>query len=144
MHNLAEGSKHESVESALRSAFRKVDEEVQNIVHWSFQGNPFAYKNTFFVAALVQSLHCFPVVPGSTACAVVIHENISNGTRSIISANVGDSRAILSRNGAAIELTKVKTFAAECCIILLCCCVTNPFVSPSRITNQMMTMNENE
>ncbi|KAL7490150.1 hypothetical protein ACHAW6_015898 [Cyclotella cf. meneghiniana] len=106
MHNLAEGSKHESVESALRSAFRKVDEEVQNIVHWSFQGNPFAYKNTFFVAALVQSLHCFPVVPGSTACAVVIHENISNGTRSIISANVGDSRAILSRNGAAIELTK--------------------------------------
>ncbi|KAL3804899.1 hypothetical protein HJC23_006671 [Cyclotella cryptica] len=82
MHNLAEGDEQfeSAVSSALRSAFRKVDKEVQSIVHWSFQG--------------------------STACAVVIQENIASGTRSIISANVGDSRAVLSRNGTAIELTK--------------------------------------
>ena len=68
------------VASALRAAFDKVDSEVCRIGHWSFQG--------------------------STALAVVIHENIDNGTRSIVSANVGDSRAVLSRNGIAIDLTK--------------------------------------
>jgi serine/threonine protein phosphatase PrpC len=42
---------------------------------------------------------------GSTAVAVVLHEN-PGGYRTLISANVGDSRAILSRNGKAIDLTK--------------------------------------
>lgn len=42
---------------------------------------------------------------GSTAVAVVIHEN-PGGYRTLISANVGDSRAILSRNGKAVDLTK--------------------------------------
>jgi hypothetical protein len=53
MHNLAEGNKHESVESALRSAMRKVDKEVQNIVHWSFQGNSFDYKNTSLITCII-------------------------------------------------------------------------------------------
>lgn len=66
--------------TALETAFDKVDSEVGNISHWSFQG--------------------------STALAVVIHENIVNGTRSIVSANLGDSRAVLSRNRIAIDLTK--------------------------------------
>jgi len=42
---------------------------------------------------------------GSTAVAVVLHEN-PGGFRTLISANVGDSRAILSRSGKAIDLTK--------------------------------------
>ena len=67
------------VSSALRVAFDKVDNEVGSISHWSFQG--------------------------STALAVVIYENF-DGSRSIVSANVGDSRAILSRNRVALDLTK--------------------------------------
>jgi serine/threonine protein phosphatase PrpC len=42
---------------------------------------------------------------GSTAVAVALHESDS-GTRTLISANVGDSRAILSRRGQAIDLTR--------------------------------------
>ena len=71
------------VASALVTAFDKVDNEVGSISHWSFQG--------------------------STALAVVIHENSNNDgatTRSIVAANVGDSRAILSRGRVAIDLTK--------------------------------------
>jgi serine/threonine protein phosphatase PrpC len=42
---------------------------------------------------------------GSTAVAVILHEN-PGGYRTMISANVGDSRAILCRNGKAMDLTK--------------------------------------
>ena len=68
-----------TVASALETAFEKVDSEVGSISHWSFQG--------------------------STALAVVVHEN-SNHTRSITCANVGDSRAVLSHNRIAIDLSK--------------------------------------
>jgi hypothetical protein len=47
---------------------------------------------------------------GSTACAVVIDQNNLSGIRSIVSANLGDSRAILNRNGTAIDLTEVKQY----------------------------------
>jgi serine/threonine protein phosphatase PrpC len=82
-------------EDAMRSALEKVDREVQRIVHWSYQG--------------------------STSVAAWIHEEKSSvandsvdGTSSqpsspqhtIITANVGDSRAILSRNASAIDLTR--------------------------------------
>jgi len=40
---------------------------------------------------------------GSTAVAVLLHE--SDGQRTLVSANLGDSRAILSRNGTAVDLT---------------------------------------
>lgn len=68
------------VASALEAAFEKVDNEVGSISHWSFTG--------------------------STALAVVIHENTINESHYITVANVGDSRAVLSRNGKAIDLTK--------------------------------------
>ena len=65
--------------SAICAAFDKVDNEVQDISHWSYQG--------------------------STALAVIIQQNV-DGTRTIISANVGDSRAILGQNKQAIDLTR--------------------------------------
>jgi len=91
--NLSESSKsaiptapsvHASVE-ALRTAFEKVDAEVNRISHWSYQG--------------------------STAVAVMTHEGSveSDGfiQRTLIAANVGDSRAILcSRDGAIVKLTR--------------------------------------
>lgn len=68
-----------AIASAVCAAFEKIDNEVQDISHWSFQG--------------------------STGLAVVIHTNI-DGTRTIISGNVGDSRAILGRRKTAIDLTR--------------------------------------
>jgi serine/threonine protein phosphatase PrpC len=63
---------------ALRTAFRNIDQEVLRVNRWSFQG--------------------------TTAVAVVIHDQ--GGTRRhIISVNIGDSRAVLSRRGIAIDLT---------------------------------------
>lgn len=41
---------------------------------------------------------------GSTAVAIFLHDNEA-GYRTVMSANVGDSRAILSRGGQAIDLT---------------------------------------
>jgi len=42
---------------------------------------------------------------GSTAVAVALHEE-PDGTRTLVSANVGDSRAVLSRRGRAVDLTR--------------------------------------
>jgi serine/threonine protein phosphatase PrpC len=42
---------------------------------------------------------------GSTSVAVVVHES-EDGHRTLLSANVGDSRAILSRNKKAVDLTR--------------------------------------
>ena len=67
------------IASAVCAAFEKIDNEVLQIGHWSFQG--------------------------STGCAVVIHKNV-DGTRTIISGNVGDSRAILGQHKQAIDLTR--------------------------------------
>lgn len=65
---------------ALKAAFEKIDAEVQKISHWSYQG--------------------------STAVAVKLHKMVSSNNTVLISANVGDSRAVLCRAGRAIELTK--------------------------------------
>lgn len=84
-------------EAALASALDKIDLEVQRISHWSYQG--------------------------STAVAIWIHENRQPATvgvddtsapegdnsenrRTIIAANIGDSRAVLCRNNTAWELTR--------------------------------------
>eukprot|EP00521_Asterionellopsis_glacialis_P009221 CAMPEP_0195288292 /NCGR_PEP_ID=MMETSP0707-20130614/5015_1 /TAXON_ID=33640 /ORGANISM="Asterionellopsis glacialis, Strain CCMP134" /LENGTH=489 /DNA_ID=CAMNT_0040348143 /DNA_START=292 /DNA_END=1761 /DNA_ORIENTATION=+ len=73
-------------EQALKQALDKVDGEVQRISHWSYQG--------------------------STAVAVWVHEEKRESAssdpprRTILAANVGDSRAVLSRAGAAMDLTR--------------------------------------
>ena len=74
-----------AVINALQTAFEKVDAEVNRISHWSYQG--------------------------STAVAVMIHEGVVDEDgllqRTLISANVGDSRAILcKRDGTVVQLTR--------------------------------------
>jgi serine/threonine protein phosphatase PrpC len=76
--------------TALHMALEKVDNEVQRINHWSFQG--------------------------STAVAVWIHEKQTEGgepNRTLVTANIGDSRAVLSRNGEAVQLTVDHTPLSE-------------------------------
>lgn len=65
--------------AALRSAFHQVEDDV-------LQDDTLKYQ-------------------GSTAVAVVLHES-EEGHRTLLSANVGDSRAILSRRGRALDLTR--------------------------------------
>jgi len=65
--------------TALRRAFEQVDREVCAMDHMSHQG--------------------------STAVAVSMHEE-KDGRRFLLSANVGDSRAVLCRNGGAVDLTR--------------------------------------
>lgn len=64
-------------EYALKKALDKVDREVQRVSHWSFQG--------------------------STAVALWIYSDLT--TRTVLAANIGDSRAVLSRNRKAFSLT---------------------------------------
>ncbi len=64
---------------ALNKAFSQVDREIERNEKLAYQG--------------------------STAVAVAIHEG-TNGYRTLVSGNVGDSRAILSRRGKAVDLTR--------------------------------------
>lgn len=64
---------------ALRVSFQEVEEEV-------LKQNDYQYQ-------------------GSTAVAVWVHEDGDKG-RTLISANIGDSRAVMSQKGLAVELTK--------------------------------------
>lgn len=65
---------------------------------------------------------------GSTAVVVVVHADetpqakAANGGKaktSIISANVGDSRAVLSRRGRAVDLTEARS-GFVCCVCVVC------------------------
>lgn len=69
----------EEATEALQKAFKRVDDEVMQVKHWSYQG--------------------------STAVVVLLHRD-PEGRRHIVTANVGDSRAVLSRRGRAIDLTQ--------------------------------------
>jgi serine/threonine protein phosphatase PrpC len=68
-----------AVANALRDSFNQVDEEILANDEYEYQG--------------------------STAVAVVLHE-ANDGTRTLLSANIGDSRGILSRDGKAVDLTR--------------------------------------
>ncbi|GMH92623.1 hypothetical protein TL16_g12402 [Triparma laevis f. inornata] len=69
----------EEVVEALKDSFKEVDSEVQSVKKWSYQG--------------------------STAVVCYMHDDEETGEVTIVSANVGDSRAVLSRGGKAKDLT---------------------------------------
>jgi len=79
---------------ALRIAFERVDAEVQKIRHWSYQGST-------AVAVLIHE--SFP--EESSDGAPPTQQGAGRSKSTIISANVGDSRAILSRRRRALDLT---------------------------------------
>lgn len=68
-----------TVAAALKASFDQVDKEILNNDEYEYQG--------------------------STAVATLLHE-ANDGTRTLLSANIGDSRGILSRKGRAIDLTR--------------------------------------
>lgn len=68
-----------AVAAALKESFDQVDKEVLHNDEYEYQG--------------------------STAVATLLHE-ANDGTRTLLSANIGDSRGVLSRNGMAIDLTR--------------------------------------
>lgn len=70
----------EKTVSSIRKAFEQIDQEVLETDKLQYQG--------------------------STAVAVYLHHDETTGQQTLISANVGDSRAILSKSGVAIDLTR--------------------------------------
>ncbi len=97
-------------QTALEAALEKVDREVQRISHWSYQGS----------TAVVIWIHedKRPSTPleelgdSESVSGASSSDNASNeptqvsSQRTIIAANVGDSRAVLCRNSTAWELTR--------------------------------------
>ena len=69
-----------AVVNSIRAAFTEVGDEVLEMDNFQYQG--------------------------STALAVWLHEDLQSNRRTLVSANLGDSRAILSRNGQAIDMTR--------------------------------------
>mmetsp|Transcript_10398 Transcript_10398/g.18931 ORF Transcript_10398/g.18931 Transcript_10398/m.18931 type:complete len:596 (+) Transcript_10398:308-2095(+) len=68
-----------AVVDALKASFDQVDKEILHDDEYEYQG--------------------------STAVATLLHE-ANDGKRTLLSANIGDSRGILSRQGRAIDLTR--------------------------------------
>jgi serine/threonine protein phosphatase PrpC len=82
----------------LESALEKVDREVQRISHWSYQGS------TAVVVWIHEDRQQLPVVSEDSHDQTP--KNSTESQRTIIAANIGDSRAVLCRNDTAWELTR--------------------------------------
>jgi len=83
LDNEAPKSGHPSLANVVKSissAFDELDDEVLRVDEFQYQG--------------------------STAVAVFVHEDSQTSDRTIVSANVGDSRAVLSRGYVAVNLTR--------------------------------------
>eukprot|EP00539_Tryblionella_compressa_P019246 CAMPEP_0178872944 /NCGR_PEP_ID=MMETSP0747-20121128/8404_1 /TAXON_ID=913974 /ORGANISM="Nitzschia punctata, Strain CCMP561" /LENGTH=462 /DNA_ID=CAMNT_0020540213 /DNA_START=29 /DNA_END=1417 /DNA_ORIENTATION=- len=80
--------------SALESALDKVDNEILKISHWSFQGS----------TAVVVWIHEERIADNERVDETSSSRSAVN--RTILAANIGDSRAVLCRNDTACELTR--------------------------------------
>jgi serine/threonine protein phosphatase PrpC len=89
----------EDYEIAMRSALDKVDREVQRIVHWSYQGST-------AVAVWIHEEKAVNTVDASEMSSQDDGNSNMPPQRTIVTANVGDSRAVLSRNHTPVELTR--------------------------------------
>lgn len=107
-------------QTALETALEKVDREVQRISHWSYQGSTAVViwiheeKRPTNAAPTLEVSESPPPSPttvdsftnSSTNNNNNHDSNRSSNQRTIIAANVGDSRAVLCRNNTAWELTR--------------------------------------
>ncbi len=88
--------------SALEVALDKVDREVLRVRHWKRKGS----------TAIVCWIHTEETTASSPAVDVAPTTNTDpptpprTTTRTLITANIGDSRAVLCRNGVAIPLSR--------------------------------------
>jgi len=85
--------------TASIAAFASVDRQVQRISHWSFQGS----------TAVGTWIHEAKTNPNSSSGEQQqVESDVEEKAveRHLITANVGDSRAVLSRNGTAYNLTR--------------------------------------
>lgn len=108
-HQRAGGPSVEDYENAVRSALEKVDREVQRINHWSYQGST-AVAIWLHEERLSEEIESDNIVADpetdidTTSTSFTRNDRLPR--RTIIAANVGDSRAVLSRNGTAWDLTR--------------------------------------
>eukprot|EP00531_Pseudo-nitzschia_arenysensis_P006998 CAMPEP_0116123278 /NCGR_PEP_ID=MMETSP0329-20121206/4662_1 /TAXON_ID=697910 /ORGANISM="Pseudo-nitzschia arenysensis, Strain B593" /LENGTH=469 /DNA_ID=CAMNT_0003617181 /DNA_START=93 /DNA_END=1502 /DNA_ORIENTATION=+ len=82
----------EDYANALESALEKVDSEILKISHWSFQGS----------TAIVIWLHEDHEERGSNDDS----DSTSSSQKTILAANIGDSRAVLCRENKAWDLSR--------------------------------------
>lgn len=82
--------------SSLEYALDKCDREVERISHWSFQGS----------TAIVVCLHETSVESSSSSSDATKAINSLQSRRTILAANIGDSRAVLCRNGTGWALSR--------------------------------------
>ncbi|XP_006646383.1 probable protein phosphatase 2C 42 [Oryza brachyantha] len=103
---LQEEDFHVNLPNALRKAFLRVDEMLQNKASRrelsGYGSGSRVYKASCFGCTPCLPGLCYrgPLKEGCTACVVVIRNN------QIIVGNAGDSRCVLSRNGQAIALSR--------------------------------------
>jgi len=81
---------------ALRMALDTVDKEVQKINHWSYQGS----------TAVAAWLHYNTTSSSTSSTPTTDDTRTTTTTTTLIVANIGDSRAIVGRNGTTIPLTR--------------------------------------
>jgi serine/threonine protein phosphatase PrpC len=112
LHNHHPHTSVQICEQALRDAFSTVDAEVQRVSHWSYQGSTAVavmIHETLQPTSTARSGSRSGSGSGTTAVTVTPTPDetttVTKKKTYLITANVGDSRAVLARNRLAIPLT---------------------------------------